>query len=164
VGVRNICWDLPQQKLLIKESHMSKKLPIVFFLVLSLSACVSTNPKNDSASTGQSSSQSNEKEMSKAEKKISLAIGREIEDFKITGHKNGDAPTGYNETIYDVKTKDGSTYKCSILEPSGLGKAILLGMSSGSGAMCTDFTKNSKQRGKTNAPSCNELLRAAGKC
>jgi hypothetical protein len=100
----------------------------------------------------------------KAAKKISMAIGREVADFTITNTEESDAPTGYNGTRYTVKTKDGSTYKCDILEPSGLGKIATWGMASGADAMCTDFTKGSPSAGKTNEASCNALLRAAGKC
>ncbi len=100
----------------------------------------------------------------KAEKKISMAIGQEIGEFTIAGQQEVEAPTGYNGTQYTVKTNDGKTYKCEILEPSGVGQAFSWGMASGADAMCTDFTKGSKSQGKTNESSCNALLRAAGKC
>lgn len=99
-----------------------------------------------------------------AEKKISMAIGREIGNFTITNSQATEAPTGYNGMQYTVKTNDGATFKCEILEPSGLGKVATWGMASGAGAMCTDFTKGSSDIGKTNNASCNALLRAAGKC
>jgi len=101
---------------------------------------------------------------SKAEKKISMAIGEEVTSFTITDQQKVDAPAGFDGTQYSVKTKAGKTFKCEILEPSGFGKAISFGMSSGAGAMCTDFTKGSKEQGKTNQASCNALLKAAGKC
>jgi len=101
---------------------------------------------------------------SKAAKKISQAIGEEPSDFSITSQQQVDAPTGYDGTEYTVKTKSGKTFKCEILEPSGLGKVMTWGMASGASAMCTDFTKGSKDKGKTNKASCNALLQAAGKC
>lgn len=98
-------------------------------------------------------------------RKISLAIGREVGEFSILKQEDtGSAPVGFNETLYTVRTRDARTYKCSIIEPSGFGRVMTFGMGSGSGAMCTDFTKGSKQQGMTNAASCNQLLRAAGKC
>ena len=101
---------------------------------------------------------------SKAARKISLAIGEETSDFTITNQQQVEAPAGYDGTQYTVKTKAGKTYKCEILEPSGFGKAMSWGMASGASAMCTDFTKGSKDKGKTNKASCNALLQAAGKC
>jgi hypothetical protein len=102
---------------------------------------------------------------SKAEKKISMAIGQEVGGFTITDQqKAAESPTGFDGTQYTVKTKAGKTYKCEILEPSGFGKVISWGMASGASAMCTDFTQGSADRGKTNKASCNALLKAAGKC
>ncbi len=100
----------------------------------------------------------------KAAKKISTAIGEEIGDFTVTAQEPTDAPTGYKGTQYTVMTNGGKKFKCDILEPSKLGKIATWGMGSGAGAMCTDFTKGSSDKGKTNAASCNQLLKAAGKC
>jgi hypothetical protein len=100
----------------------------------------------------------------KAESKISMAIGREIDNFKITSSQATEAPAGYNGMQYTVKTNDGATFKCEILEPSGLGKVATWGMASRADAMCTDFTKGSSDIGKTNSANCNALLHAAGKC
>lgn len=97
-------------------------------------------------------------------KKISRSIGEEVGDFRITKQESTEAPTGYNGMEYTVKTNSGKTYKCEILENSTVGKIFTWGMGSGSDAMCTDFTKGSKDRGKTNKANCNDLLRAAGKC
>lgn len=93
-----------------------------------------------------------------------MAIGREIGNFKIANSQAIEAPAGYNGMQYTVKTNDGATFKCEILEPSGLGKVATWGMASGADAMCTDFTKGSSDIGKINNASCNQLLRAAGKC
>ncbi len=118
---------------------------------------------NSNASSKTEKKASNE-DSSKAAKKISMSIGEEVSDFTIMNQQQVDAPAGYDGTQYTVKTKAGKTYKCEILEPSGFGKAMSWGMASGAGAMCTDFTKGSKDKGKTNKASCNDLLRAAGKC
>ena len=100
----------------------------------------------------------------KAMKKISQSIGEEIGDFRVTKQEEVEAPTGYNGVQYTVQTNSGSKYKCEILEPSKLGKIATWGMGSGASAMCTDFTKGSQDKGKTNQAGCNALLRAAGKC
>ncbi len=100
----------------------------------------------------------------KAMKKISKSIGEEIGDFDVIKQEEVEAPTGYNGVQYTVLTNSGSKYKCEILEPSKLGKIATWGMGSGADAMCTDFTKGSQDKGKTNQASCNALLRAAGKC
>ncbi len=100
----------------------------------------------------------------KATKKISMAIGEEIGDFTVTAQEPTDAPKGYKGTQYTVMTNGGKKFKCDILEPSKLGKIATWGMGSGADAMCTDFTKGSSEKGKTNAASCNQLLKAAGKC
>lgn len=100
----------------------------------------------------------------KAAKKISKSIGEEIGDFTVTAQEATDAPTGYKGTQYTVMTNGGKKFKCDILEPSKLGKIATWGMGSGADAMCTDFTKGSSEKGKTNAASCNQLLKAAGKC
>lgn len=133
------------------ESNMTQKL-LTATLLLLLSGCATT-ANNTSAEAS-----------NKAEKKISMAIGREIGNFKITNSQVTEAPTGLNGMQYTVKTDDGATFKCEILEPSGLGKVATWGMASGADAMCTDFTRGSNNKGKTNEASCNALLRAAGKC
>lgn len=132
------------------DFDMTQKL-LTVALLLMLSGCATTN--HTAAQGG-----------NQAENKISMAIGREIGNFKITSSQAAEAPTGYNGMQYTVKTNDGATYKCQILEPSGLGKIATWGMASGADAMCTDFTHGSSDVGKTNKASCNDLLRAAGKC
>jgi len=135
---------------------MAQKL-LTATLVLLISGCATT--ANNSSTSSTSAEASN-----KAEKKISMAIGREIGNFKISNSQATEAPTGYNGMQYTVKTDDGATFKCEILEPSGLGKVATWGMASGADAMCTDFTRGSNDIGKTNKASCNALLQAAGKC
>jgi len=121
-------------------------------LLLVLSGCATT--ANNAPAQGSN----------KAEGKISMAIGREIGNFTITNSQATEAPAGYNGMQYTVKTNDGATFKCEILEPSGFGKFATWGMASGADAMCTDFAKGSSDAGKTNKASCNALLKAAGKC
>jgi hypothetical protein len=138
-----------------------KKLVIgAFFLPLSgvFYGCA-TNPSNASTPTSTATEVN-----SKAEKKISMAIGQEVGQFTIAAQQKVEAPAGYDGTQYTVNTKTGKTFKCEILEASGFGKVITFGTSTGAGAMCTDFTKGSKDAGTTNKASCNALLKAAGKC
>jgi hypothetical protein len=100
----------------------------------------------------------------KAEQKISTAIAQEVGTFNITSQQKIESPGGTDVTQYTVKTKAGKTFKCDIFEPSGFGKVMSWGMASGSSAVCTDFTAGSADQGKTNKPSCNALLKSAGKC
>ena len=126
-----------------------------------------TNTSTSSASeepTGKAEKRSADEDRGKAIKKISMAIGEEENRFTVTKQQEIEAPAGYNGTQYTVKTRSGKTYKCDILEASGFAKAMTWGMASGAGAMCTDFTPGSKDKGKTNKASCNALLQAAGKC
>ena len=118
--------------------------------VLSLYGCASTGGEGSS----------------KAESKISQAIGVEIEDFKVVNRSEGvSAPMGFSEGIYTVNTKSGKTYKCSIMEPNGVMNTLSWGGAGSAGAMCTDFSKGSQKAGGSKAaPHCNDLLRAAGKC
>ncbi len=135
-------------------------------LVALLSGCATTERKSPEQGDVNSKSEkmATGEDTGKAMQKISMAIGLETSQFAITSQQPVDAPGGYNGTQYTVKTSAGKTYKCEILEPSGFGKMMTWGMASGASAMCTDFTPGSKDRGKTNKASCNDLLRAAGKC
>lgn len=97
-------------------------------------------------------------------RKISMGLGLEASEFKVTGQQEVETGAFYT-TEYTVHTNDGRKYKCEIMESSKFAKVMSWGMGSGgSGAMCTDFTKGSKDKGKTNQAACNQLLRAAGKC
>ncbi len=144
------------------------KLTSLMLLTLSSAFCgCATNAgSTGTAGTGTAgtTATASREDNSKAEKKISMAIGEEVSGFAITDQQKVDAPAGYEGTQYTVKTKAGKAFRCEILEPSGFGKVITFGTSTGAGAVCTDFTKGSKDQGKTNQASCNALLRAAGKC
>ena len=100
----------------------------------------------------------------KVARKISMAIGEESANFVVTAQDSVDASVGMKGTDYTVRTNSGKTFKCQILEPSRLGKIVTFGTVGSADALCTDFTKGSKDRGKTNQASCNALLRAARKC
>ncbi len=100
----------------------------------------------------------------KAARKISMAIGEDTDRFVVTQHEDVEAAAGMQGTEYTVRTDGGRTFKCQILEPSKLGRIVTFGTAGGSDALCTDFTKGSKDQGKTNQASCNALLRAAHRC
>lgn len=154
---------------------LKKLIALLLFLPLysAFHGCATTESKSSAHSEGSSASsnvdskvekKASSEDSGKSAKKISMSIGEEVGDFTITNQQRIEAPAGYDGTQYTVRTKAGKAYKCEILEPSGFGKAISWGMASGASAMCTDFTKGSKDKGKTNKASCNALLQAAGKC
>ncbi len=97
-------------------------------------------------------------------KKISTAIGVEPSQFVVTAQQPVDSNVGQKATEYTVRTNGGKTYKCQIIEASRLGKIATFGTAGSSDALCTDFTKGSRDQGKTNQAACNALLRAAHKC
>lgn len=149
---------------------LKRIITLVFLLPLSgvfygcATTASSTSTPSSEASGKAEKKPSVEDDGGKAKKKISMAIGEDVGEFTITKQQNVEAPGGYNGTEYTVKTNSGKAFKCEILEPSGFGKVMTWGMASGASAMCTDFTKGSKNKGKTNKASCNALLQAAGKC
>lgn len=145
-----------------------KLFTVSALLSLALCGCESNPSKPENA--GIESATKTEKSASaesygKAARKISQAIGEEVENFKIVSRSEGDsAPVGFSEGIYTVQTSSGIRYKCSIQEPSGIMNVLSYGGAGSVSAMCTNMTKGSSDRGKTNKASCNDLLRAAGKC
>ena len=148
----------------LKTTYVSGLIALNAILLGCATNSNSSSTSNDTSSTNKSTGAATAKDNSKAQQKISMAIGQEVSDFSIVSQINTDAPMGYVGTQYTVQTKKGKTYKCDILENSGFGKVMTFGTGTGAGAMCTDFTKGSKDAGKTNAASCNALLKAAGKC
>lgn len=97
-------------------------------------------------------------------RKISMAIGEEVEDFTVVKEEEIESSAGTKGMQYTVLTDGGKKYKCDIIGLSKFGKIASWGMNAEMSAMCTDFTSGSKDKGKTNQASCNQLLRAAGKC
>ena len=137
---------------------------ILIALILSGCSTSSNGVTSPSIANVNTEKKTTSQDNSTAQKKISMAIGQEISEFTITSQLKIDAPAGYDGTQYSVKTNNGKSYKCEILEMSGFGKAMTWGMGTGASAMCTDFTKGSADAGKTNKASCNALLKAAGRC
>lgn len=137
---------------------------ILIALILSGCSTSSNTVSSPSSANVNTETKTSINDNSTAQKKISMAIGQEINEFTISSQQKIDAPAGYDGTQYSVKTNNGKSYKCEILEMSGFGKAMTWGMGTGASAMCTDFTKGSADAGKTNKASCNALLKAAGRC
>jgi hypothetical protein len=163
-GQRFFNRGVPKKGFAMKAGKKAMGLMVSAPLIGLLCGCAGNAGNATAAAPAQTSALASAEDSAKAEKKISMAIGREVGKFALTGRQEIEAPAGYVGTQYTVKTTGGETYKCEILEPSGFGKLATWGMASGAGAMCTNFTEGSKDRGKTNKASCNELLRAANKC
>lgn len=93
------------------------------------------------------------------DQRTSLAIGREVGSFTISDRSEESG----GRINYTVKTKDGAVYKCYLYSPTGFQRAMTLGMTPNSDALCTRF-------GTSGAPApapsgaCNALLKAAGRC
>lgn len=138
---------------------LSKK--IIFLLVaIAMTGCATTKNNSETADTKPSA----EADKNRAAKKLAFAIGREVGDFTVTAQQEGEAPGGYKRTDYKLKTKDGASYQCYILEPSGLGKVMTWGMASGTDAVCSEIAGSSNNTSKPLNKNCNDLLRAAKKC
>ena len=100
----------------------------------------------------------------KAAKKISQAIGEDVEDFVVTAQEEIEAPAGFTGTQYTIATDGGKKYKCEILEPSKAGKIMSWGMGSGASAMCTEFagTGRGKPSPSNRDPAPRKPAAAAG--
>jgi hypothetical protein len=98
-------------------------------------------------------------------RKISLAIGEEVGEFRVSAREEIESTAGMEAMLYTVNVDGGRKYKCQIVEQSKFGRVMSWGMAAGgSGAECTDFTEGSRDKGKVNQASCHGLMRAAGKC
>lgn len=117
------------------------RAPMVLAGVLALSACAATIDDGG------------------LEQRTSMAIGREVGSFTITDRSEESG----GRVNYVARTKDGAVYKCYLYSPTGFQRAMTLGMTPNSDALCTRF-------GTSGAPapapsgSCNALLKAAGRC
>mgnify|MGYP006197586819 FL=1 len=102
------------------------------------------------------------------EQRTAQAIGRSPGQFTIT---NRSEETG-GRINYTVHTRDGVAYRCYMYSATGFQKAMSLGQTPHSDAICTAMV-GSQGRGGQPRPSaapatgggeCNALLRAAGRC
>ena len=106
----------------------------------------------------------------KLEQRTSMAIGRDVGSFTISGQQMESG--GGGRLNYDAKTPDGTVYKCYVIEGSGLQKMMSFGMVPfTSDAICTKFGREPNTSSSKAAPKqptanvgCNALLKAAGKC
>lgn len=138
---------------------LSKK--IIFLLVtIAMTGCATVKTNSEPAAAKPPA----EADKNRAAKKLAFAIGREVGDFTVTAQQEGEAPGGYKRTDYKLKTNDGASYQCYILEPSGLGKVMTWGMASGTDATCSEISGGANNSGKPLNKNCSALLRAAKKC
>lgn len=103
------------------------------------------------------------------EQRTGQAIGRSVGQFSISDRSE---ETG-GRINYTVKTRDGATYRCYLYGATGFQKAMSLGQTPHSDAVCT-ATVGGQGRASPQAPSasgqtggggaCNVLLKAAGRC
>lgn len=91
------------------------------------------------------------------EQRTSAAIGRNVGTFTIT--KTGEETGG--RINYTAKTRDGVTYQCYMYSATGFQKAMSFGQTPHSDAICTQMGRGADSKP---APTCNPLLKAAGKC
>lgn len=150
--------------LTISDNRFIPVSAVLSALILCGCSTSSNSVSSSSGAKANSEMKTPSQDNSKAQQKISMAIGQEVGQFNITSQQKIDAPMGQNGAQYAVQTKAGKSYKCDIYEPSGFGNVVMWGAAVGSSAMCTDFTKGSADAGKTNAASCNALLKAANRC
>ena len=96
------------------------------------------------------------------EQRTSAAIGRQVGTFTIA--KTGEETGG--RINYTAKTKDGATYQCYMYSATGFQKAMSFGQTPNSDAICTQMGRGSAQPAADSktAPTCNALLKAAGRC
>ena len=108
------------------------------------------------------------------EQRTGQAIGRSVGQFTITDREE---ETG-GRINYTVNTLDGMAYRCYLYGATGFQKAMSFGQTPHSDAVCTAMVagKNSGSspgatapaapaaRGRSAAPECNALLKAAGRC
>jgi hypothetical protein len=93
------------------------------------------------------------------EQRTSTAIGRQVGGFTI---ENKREETG-GRINYTAKTKDGATYQCYMYSATGFQKVMSFGQTPHSDAVCTQIGGKSAAPA-ANAPSCNALNKAAGRC
>ncbi|MEQ1556129.1 MAG: hypothetical protein ABL915_04950 [Gallionella sp.] len=82
------------------------------------------------------------------EKNTAFTLGLEKGDFTISNREDSGV-----KSSYDVKTKAGKKYSCYLTSSMGMT----------SDALCSEKGKTSKPSSE-NSPSCNALLKAAGRC
>ena len=96
------------------------------------------------------------------EQLTSAAIGREVGSFTIakTGKETG------GRIDYPAKTKDHLNYQCYMYSDTGFQKAISLGQTLNSDAICTQMVRATTPSAADSKPAsnCNTLLKAAGRC
>lgn len=95
----------------------------------------------------------------KLEQRTAQALGREPGFFTIV---NVTEEAG-GRIHYTVKTPSGAGYQCYLVSATGFQKAMSFGQTPDSDAICTPMA-GSAPAAQTPSPTCNGLLKAAGKC
>jgi hypothetical protein len=128
----------------ISKLNPAVRQSAIAFFVLGLSACAATVSQDG------------------LEQRTSAAIKRDVGAFTIT--KTGEESGG--RINYTAKTRDGVTYQCYMYSATGFQKAMSFGQTPHSDAICTQMGRGAAQPGADSkpAPTCNPLLKAAGKC
>jgi hypothetical protein len=92
------------------------------------------------------------------EQRTAQAIDQPTGQFSITSRSE---ETG-GRINYNVKTKDGGTYRCYMYSATGLQKVMSFGQIPHSDAICRPAA--SGERSNNSGGNCNALLHAAGEC
>lgn len=93
------------------------------------------------------------------EQRTSNAVGRPVGSFTIADRSEESG----GRINYTVKTRDGATYRCYLYSPTTFVKVMSFGQTPNSDAICSAMGRVGAA-GAAPAPTCNALLKAAGKC
>jgi len=128
------------------EARRPSRIGAHYFLIpllLSLGACSSTIKQEG------------------VEQRAAMATGRPVGSFTITDQ----VEAGGGRIEFNVKAKDGAHFQCYMYSATAFQKAMSFGQTPHSDAICTQMGKSGGSSTSTApAPSCNALLKAAGKC
>ncbi|MBB4845776.1 hypothetical protein HNP55_004328 [Paucibacter oligotrophus] len=92
------------------------------------------------------------------EQRAAMATGHPVGSFTITDK----VEAGGGRIEFNVKARDGANFQCYMYSATAFQKAMSFGQTPHSDAICTQMGKGSGA--SPAAPSCNALLKAAGKC
>lgn len=92
------------------------------------------------------------------EQRTASAVGRPVGSFTISDRSEESG----GRINYTVKTREGATYRCYLYSPTTFVKVMTFGQTPNSDAICSAMGRGGA--GAAPAPTCNALLKAAGKC
>lgn len=93
------------------------------------------------------------------EQRTASAVGRPVGSFTISDRSEESG----GRINYTVKTRDGANYRCYLYSPTTFVKVMSFGQTPNSDAICSAMGRGGAA-GAAPAPTCNALLKAAGKC